>query len=81
MILNYFCLVLKKTLDKKNFLPSVKNKILGKKLLYRVFSFTESFFVWHLGKSFFAEYPKKHSIKSRIPTVLYSGSRSCCGAA
>jgi hypothetical protein len=42
----------------KNSLSSVKNKTLGKVILYRVF------FVWHSAKNFFCRVPKKHSAKN-----------------
>jgi hypothetical protein len=54
------CGVLKNT-RQRNPSSSVKNKILDKELLCRVFSFTEGFL--HSAKSFFAECPKKHLTK------------------
>jgi hypothetical protein len=46
--------VSKKDTRQRNYLPSVKNKTLGKELLRRVFYFTEGF----LRGNFFAECPK-----------------------
>jgi hypothetical protein len=73
-----FCRVSKKDTRQRNSLPSVKNKTLGKKLLRRVFSFTEGFFV-ALGKELICRVPEKKHSANNMALVKEPNSGSAGG--
>jgi hypothetical protein len=63
--------VTKKDTRQRNSLPSVKNKTLGKEILCRVFSFTESFLCGTRQIAYLSSARKKHSAKIKILVVYY----------